>query len=169
MNYCKFLLLLWLPLALPAQRHMVEFLHRQSRLVLHEGYGELQLAFRIASGYHIQADSAQMTEEFLIPTSLSIAPDASLTLCQVNFPPASAMHLDGKMTIQVWGGTLLVGLELEAVPELASGTYPLRGQLHYQACDKRKCFFPRELDFEVPVSYHPQTDRQSKRWAASHR
>ena len=70
------------------------------------------------------------------------------------FPSPDDLYLDDDTNpLYIFENELEVKVSILPSIMAESGSYNLRGQLLYQACTDNKCFFPRELDFEVPLQF----------------
>ncbi len=151
MNCFKLLLLFLLisPAAL-GQSTFVSFLPEKSIWQRCGNTVDLELYFEIATGYHIQGH--EPNNDNFIPTTLILDPLLSETICQIDFPTPKELLLDQTGSVKVYSEILTINLQLE-VPSTQTWlrSSGLKGELHYQACDARKCFFPRTLDFEIPT------------------
>ena len=151
MNYFSFWFILLFPVTVWSQTHFVSFLPEQSKLAVSGIEAELLLVFRVESGYHIQADLDQVEDINLIPAELTLGTTEGLTICQVTYPRSKRLWLDGTERIQVFDKVFTIRGEAEVAGEVPLGKYRVAGALYYQACDARKCFFPRTLEFDLEM------------------
>jgi hypothetical protein len=113
----------------------------------------VELAFRVAPGYHINSNKPR--NELLIPTVLKLDPPTDLLVGKVAYPQGheiSFAWLPGEK-LNVYTGDFEVSGIVSASRTMPVGTYKVRGQLRYQACDARQCYKPKQLplDFNVRV------------------
>lgn len=152
-------LILVLTLALPLlnvvdqnQTQLVSFNPNESELIVGSKYSKVQLVFEIESPYYIQVDQAQVANEDLIPSKISLAPSQGLSVCRIHFPkPQTSKTFGANERISVFDNKFTVEVELEAVNGILSGVFPLKGELYYQASDERQCFLPKTMIFETQV------------------
>lgn len=109
----------------------------------------IELELKVTEGYHIQ--SANPDDPYLVATSLQLDFPESWRLIGIEFPPAKAFQLSGsEEALQVYSGKVPVMLRVDT-----NGNFPenemLSATLEYQACDANKCYYPRQLDFEIPL------------------
>ena len=144
MKYFKVWIIMLLPVSLLGQAAFVSFLP-VSQWEQKGAFFEVSLYFEVEQGYHIQADAAQIQNEYLIPSAVLIDASESFSICEIHFPQAHIMLLGGTDSIRVWDGRF----EIRLMVEFKENSFPegLSGKLTYQACDDKKCFFPRELAF----------------------
>ena len=103
----------------------------------------------IQSGYHINAN--KVTDEDLIPTTISVEAD-NFKLGKVSWPAAHQYKFSFSETeLDVYEGSINIGLNLKAKKDLKPGKYEISGQVHYQACNDRACFAPKDAPFSVTV------------------
>ena len=107
------------------------------------------LKFRIDEGIHIQ--SHKMINQNFIPTTLHLQASAGMECGDIIFPATHAFRLLGSdESVEVFSNEMIVKVRLKSVG--TEKNYRIRGSLYYQACTEMKCFFPRTLDFDLPVS-----------------
>ena len=110
----------------------------------------LTLSFLVKEGFHIQAN--QVKDENLIPTALYLSGPDQLLIGEPVYPAAAEFHMRGaEESLLVFGDELKITIPIQ-INEPAKKTYFLNGKLHYQACDDRKCFFPRDLPFVIKIN-----------------
>jgi DsbC/DsbD-like thiol-disulfide interchange protein len=111
-----------------------------------------ELRFRVNPGYHV--NSNKPSAEFLIPTEVSMQPAKELTIGKVNYPAGQDLTLpfDPKAKLSVYSGDVAFNIPILAAKTTKPGTYVLRGELKYQACNDTSCFPPREAPIEISVT-----------------
>jgi Disulphide bond corrector protein DsbC len=108
---------------------------------------DIELRFRVESGYHINSHTPK--DELLLPTVLKLDSGA-VHIANEQYPPGSHFRLqvgDGE-DLDVYQGEFRVALRVEA----PKGDTTLSGSLRYQACDNAACFPPRTLPVKVVVT-----------------
>ncbi len=111
---------------------------------------ELPLVFEIKPGYHIMADTG--LADNWVYTQLSIQSGKGYLTDAPRFPAPEDLFLqDDTQPLSIFEEEVEVKIPILPSPQAEMGTYNLQGQLLYQACTDQKCFFPRELKFEVPI------------------
>jgi hypothetical protein len=104
----------------------------------------------VKKGYHVQAN--KVNDESLVPTTLEVNDVKGIIISKKEFPPGEQFKLEGTDTfLSVYDGKFLIKLFLTSSAELKAGTYVLDAKLRYQACDSKSCFFPKIIDFSIPV------------------
>jgi hypothetical protein len=113
----------------------------------------VELDFRIGSEFHINSNKPK--SELLIPTALKLSAADPVSVIALKYPPGQDMSFpfapDEKLS--VYSGDFAIIARVKAVPSAANGTYPVTGQLRFQACDRSACYPPRSIPvkFEVTV------------------
>ncbi|MDE2944346.1 MAG: thioredoxin family protein [Gemmatimonadota bacterium] len=100
---------------------------------------ELSVRLTIEDGWH--ANSNQPTYDYLIPTTvdLELPPDWPETGA-LRYPPGAMKTFSFAPTaISVYDGEVFVRASLATPAAAASGTYPIRANVTYQACDDKMC------------------------------
>ncbi|GJM29382.1 MAG: hypothetical protein DHS20C17_20170 [Cyclobacteriaceae bacterium] len=150
MSYCSSLSLVLFVLAnSPISAQGVEFLKYISGSVASKGPNNQQLTiiFEIQEGYHIQSDDPK--SDTVIPTRISFDVPPEIEPGAPGFPEAELMYLEGsEEPLQVFSGRIEIIVPISYKSPLPQD-YQIPGRIYYQACDDKRCFYPRELEFEV--------------------
>lgn len=128
----------------------VEFLGNTEVFIKPGGHKTVTLTFLINEKYHIQG--AFIDNEYLIPTRLTFTSKEEIVIGSVQFPaPHKFWMASVDEPLEVFSNKLEIKVPLEVSKSSKRGVYPMKGSLYYQACDSVKCYYPRNLDFEVKV------------------
>lgn len=105
------------------------------------------LFFDIADGYYIQSNKVE--NENMIPTSIEFDSHTNTQIVGYDFilitDKAQKSH-------DISPGAIKKSFEVEVKLKKASNQNKrLAGKLSYQTCDGKKCYFPRELQFDVSL------------------
>jgi len=121
------------------------------KLVIKAGKHEkIRVDVKIKDGFHIQANKLQ--NEFLIPTTLKIVAHNNLKTGKQFFPPVKRFRLQGTSdSLDVFDGSFEISIPVKASKNIKEGNYNLQAEFRYQACDERICFFPKTIEFSIPV------------------
>jgi methionine-rich copper-binding protein CopC len=105
------------------------------------------LHFRIAPGLHVNSHTP--SEDYLIPTTLSIPATAGVRLDAANYPNGTEITLpiDPKTKLSVYTGDFVIDVRVTAEP----GNHMVQGKLHYQACDRNECMPPKTITVPIDV------------------
>ncbi len=109
---------------------------------------EVPLHFSIPEGFHINSHTPRQPE--LIATRLATVAQGGITVRAVDFPPGEdyAFAFDPKTKLSVYSGEFTITAHLRTTP----GEHVLNAVLHYQACDNRTCYPPRDLPVSVKLT-----------------
>lgn len=112
--------------------------------------GSIPIEFKIKPGYHIIADHG--SDRSLLYTKLFVqgvngvqAGEARYASVQ-EFVPLGIHDKAG-----IFKDTLEISVPVNIAEDARSGIHLIRGSLYYQACDATKCYFPRELTFQLAI------------------
>jgi thiol:disulfide interchange protein DsbD len=106
----------------------------------------LALEILIKEPYHINA--AEITEEYMIPTTVNLAGPEGVNFEKLEFPEAVVKTLSFSETpLSVYEGKVRI-FSTVTLPESFDGREVIVvGVVGYQACDDRSCLPPAELEF----------------------
>ncbi len=109
----------------------------------------LTLKFKVADGYHIQANPASTPQ--LIPTTLTLPAANNLDVGAPIYPAGKPYKLQGSSSeISTYDGIVTIKVPLRTPAKTVGNSFPWKGKLRYQACNEKTCFFPKNLAFEIP-------------------
>lgn len=105
------------------------------------------LHFRIAQGLHINSHTP--SDDYLIPTSFSIADGTGVKLEAASYPAGTtiALPLDPKTKLSVYTGDFIIQARIVSTP----GNHMVEGKLRYQACDQSQCMPPKTITVAFDV------------------
>ncbi len=110
---------------------------------------EIKVFISVKKGYHIQAN--QVTDEFIIPTTMEIETQEIIVTEKQIFPPSRKFKLPGASDpLLVYEGDFVITIPIK-VHEVKNGRYDLPAKLSYQACDERMCYAPKTIVFSVGI------------------
>ena len=146
--------LLALPLAgqkLSHPREQVTVLPVAPVTVHGKSAGTLVIEFRVLPGYHI--NSNKPTSELLIPTTVKFNAPQQLQLGNAVYPAGRefALPIAPEEKLNVYADEVEVTVPISARAGSAPGSYSLKGELTYQACNDNSCFPPRTVPLEATV------------------
>jgi hypothetical protein len=117
------------------------------------GTATLDLDFRVGEGFHINSNKPK--SELLVPTSLKLIPAQQVAVTEIKYPAGKdeTFPFAPKEPLNVYSGDFSVTAVLKAAPGTPPGTYPVSGELKYQACDRSACYPPKStaIQFQVAV------------------
>ncbi len=113
----------------------------------------------VQEGFHINAN--KISDEDLIPTTIKVE-SADFKLSKTSWPASEKYKFSFSETeLEVYAGTVNIGLTLKANKNLKPGKYDISGAVNYQACNDRACFPPKDAEFSVTVTIKEDTAKTS--------
>jgi len=115
------------------------------------GSANLELDFRIGPEFHINSNKPRA--DYLIPTVLKLNPPEPVTVADVKYPAGEDMTFafSPNEKLSVYSGDFSINTVLKAPASAAAGTYPVTGELRFQACDRSACYPPRSIPVQFQV------------------
>jgi thioredoxin:protein disulfide reductase len=110
---------------------------------------EVAIVADIQSGYHM--NSNKPSEEYLIPTTVTLAPPTNFRLINTIYPDGKLMGFTfSKDKLSVYSGSVTVRVKLAVDSSAAPGDATLPFLLKFQACNDTACLPPAKI--QVPVT-----------------
>ena len=103
---------------------------------------DVTVELKIAQGWHINANPPG--QEGLIPTTVSVSPDALVEIVSVNYPKGESVHFDfSDESLAVYTGDITIRMKLKPKSEVSrEEAFPVNIELRYQACNDNQCLPP---------------------------
>ena len=119
---------------------------------------DVKVRLELAEGWHINANPSSW--DLLIPTTVSIRPDASVEILSVTYPEGTPFHADWRETpIAVYEGDVTIKMKLKLKPgETIEKAFPLKIDVRYQACDAHRCLPPSTATIPLWVNIHEKSN-----------
>ena len=116
------------------------------------GSTNLPLDFRIGIDFHINSNKPKA--DYLIPTVLKLNPSEPVAVADVKYPAGEDMSFafSPNEKLSVYSGDFTITTSLKAPATAAAGTYPVKGELRFQACDRSACYPPRSIPVQFQVT-----------------
>lgn len=115
------------------------------------GTKNINFDFRIGSEFHINSHTPK--SPLLIPTVLKLGGSEQVTVADVKYPAGQDVTFpfspDEKLS--VYSGDFTIDALLKAPSGITPGTYPVKGELRFQACDHSACYPPRTIPVQFQV------------------
>ena len=110
--------------------------------IAHQRPFEIEVQLEIDDGWHINANPA--SDDFLIPTTLSVSPDAAVEVISASYPKGKPLNFSyNDQPVSVYEGVLTIHMRLQMKPGVSRGeAFPVNLNLEYQACDNQRCLPP---------------------------
>jgi hypothetical protein len=123
---------------------------------------EIDLQFRVASGYHI--NSNQPKQEYLKKTELKLDPPTDIAVEKITYPTGTdkTFPFAPDEALNVYTGDFGVNVVVRPLKTVLPAKYAFHGFLKYQACDNAACYPPKQLpvSFEVKVLKAPSEHKK---------
>ena len=111
---------------------------------------QLTVRAKIKKGFHVQANPA--ADEFLIATTLTIQADENIAPGKPGYPPGIPYRLEGSTEdLLTYEDEMTIVLPVKVLEAASPGTANITGELRFQACDDKRCFYPRSIPVIIPV------------------
>jgi hypothetical protein len=105
---------------------------------------------RIAPGFHL--NDHKPTLDYLIATEWKLESNKQVSVDKIVYPKGELKRFAfSDMQLSVYQGTLAVGALLKVSRTTRPGTYALRGQFRYQACNDHACLPPTNVPLALVV------------------
>jgi len=113
---------------------------------------DLVLDFRIGTDFHINSNKPRA--DYLIPTVLRLSPPEPVAVAEVKYPAGEDMTFpfSPNEKLSVYSGDFSISTVLKAPASATAGTYPVKGELRFQACDRSACYPPRSIPVQFQVT-----------------
>ena len=113
---------------------------------------DVPMDFRIGSEYHINSHTPR--SPLLIPTVLKLNPPQQVTVGDVKYPAGrdETFPFSPDEKLNVYSGDFSIDAQLKVPANTPPGTYPVKGELRFKACDKSACYPPRSLPVQFQVT-----------------
>ena len=134
----------------PIAGHLVQ-LKRKPAIFVKPGKTKiLYLKFQVANSFHILAN--QGNEDQFLATQLKMKSSSNITTTQTKFPTPKPFPIEGvDEPMKVFDNLFEVKIQFKVAKDISKGEHTIEGNLFYQACNSKKCFFPKELTFKVTI------------------
>lgn len=104
----------------------------------------------IRKGFHVQSNPAG--NEFLVPLQLQLEHADGIKCGSPDYPEGRPYRLEGtEEDLMTYTGTISVKVNMKAAASASNGGRLIKGDLNYQACDARNCFFPTSTPVEITL------------------
>lgn len=108
----------------------------------------VSLNVTLPADVHVQSDKPR--DPALIPTVLTIAPPAGVTVTEIVYPKPIDLAQEGqKEPLAVFGSSFTITARLTLAKDVAVGDLIVPARLRYQACDARACYPPARAEAEI--------------------
>ncbi len=116
----------------------------------------ISIDIHIREPYHI--NSNKPLDEFLIPTTVQLQPQAGMAFGKIGFPAATVKQLEiSESPMAIYEGTIHIKTSVGVAADFQGKEVILDGVIGYQACDNRKCLAPAKATFRRIVLMSAET------------
>jgi thioredoxin:protein disulfide reductase len=113
----------------------------------------LALQVSLPQGFHVQSNKPR--DPLLIPTELTVAPPAGVSVAEVVFPtPVDLKQAGADQPLAVFEQRFSIGVRVAVAPTV-TGELVVPARLRYQACDDKMCFAPTNLTTQWTLKIVP--------------
>jgi len=148
MHCCSLFLFVALSLFGNQQKQFVNFNDSEAMVKEEKNVLLVTLPFTIETGYHIQAESEVLNN--LIATEISFEESEFYEIVSYDFSLTNYETIVlNEFSHRVLSDNVEVTVSLIFNEFSSRNGIALKGELYYQACDDKRCFFPRNLEFQV--------------------
>ena len=121
--------------------------------IAHGRAGIVTLKFHVNTGFHINSHTP--LSDLLLPTVLKLKAPADIGINSIEYPDGELVSFpfspDEKLSL--YTGDFLVKAKVRAMSPGLTGTYRVKGELKYQACNNRQCFPPKTAPVYFDVHF----------------
>jgi hypothetical protein len=111
----------------------------------------VELHFHVGTGFHVNSNTP--TEEFLIPTALTLEAPTDIVIGRVTYPAGelASFPFAPEQKLSVYTREFTVWVSVRPLASILPNRYAIHGTLKYQACDNAACYPPKRLPVEFNV------------------
>lgn len=147
MNFYSLIVFCFVTLLGIQDKHFVDFKADEVKISIVQKHLTVILPFQIIEPYHIQSEKVE--DNNFIPTEIHFDEPDGFEIVDYQFSKVQRHNLVlDELKCEVLSGNLEVTVQLEKKSN-ANKSLDLKGYLYYQACDDMRCFYPRNLKFEI--------------------
>lgn len=151
MNYYSIILFCFVSLFVFQNKHFVDFKDDEVKISSKGEYLTVVLPFEILENFHIQSEKIENNN--FIPTEIHFDEPNGYNILGYEFSKVKRDQLVlDQLKCEVLSGQLEVTVHLEKTTK-ANKSPDFMGYLYYQACDDMRCFYPRNLPFNVKLTH----------------
>ncbi len=123
----------------------------------------LTIRIAVAPPFHINAEVP--SEDYLVGTAVTFAPQTGVTFGKIVFPQAETRRLSfSQNPLAVYSGTVNASVEVSLDKDFKGSEFVTEGTVSYQACNDQSCLPPEEAAFS---STFPVTGPDTKKTVAA--
>jgi hypothetical protein len=125
----------------------VEYLYPEQVTIPAGKPSPVEMHFRVGEGLHVNSHTP--SQDYLIPTTLSIPEASGVRLEGATYPAGSdiTLPLDPDTRLSVYTGEFAINTRIVAT----RGNHLVEAKLRFQACDKNACLPPKTITVPIDV------------------
>jgi thioredoxin:protein disulfide reductase len=104
---------------------------------------EFKLAVVLDIHPELHINAHETTEDFLIPTVVTIQPQSCLIVEEISYPDPVKRALFTDETLNVYENRAIIYINLRSTDPIPKDSINITGSLSYQGCDDQTCFQPK--------------------------
>lgn len=149
MNFYNLIAICFITLFSFQEKHFVDFKADEVKISKNQEYISITLPFEILKNYHIQSEKTEGNN--FIPTEIHFENPEGYKIIEFEFSKVDRKNLIlGDLKCEVLSNAFEVTLKLKKTT--TNKPLNIKGNLFYQACDDKSCFYPRSLQFNLKMS-----------------
>lgn len=111
---------------------------------------DVAVVLKIRPGFHVNAHEA--SEDFLIPTEVTAEVPAGLRTVAIHYPKGALRKFQfTQKPLNVYEGSVIVGINMQALADAPLGAQKIALKVRYQACTNEVCLPPVNLPASAEV------------------
>ena len=108
----------------------------------------VKVVFQVKQGLHIQSNNPE--NENVIPTKVVMEWPSGVEAFDPIFPSSEKLVLEGTdEALHVYSKEFEIKMAVSYQDDTLKGSYTVPGKITYQACDDKRCFYPRDYQFSI--------------------
>jgi len=110
---------------------------------------------QVAAGFHINDHKPSL--DYLIATEVKVDPSEQFTVKDVVYPKGTLKKFAfSDAPLSVYEGSVVVGALLQTGKAVPAGTYTLKAEFAYQACNDHACLPPASVPVTLTIKIVPR-------------
>ena len=121
--------------------------------------GSIDLAVVVRMKLHWHVNANKVNDEYLIPTSVAVAPPEGMTVRSIAYPAGVEKKLSfSDEPLLLYEDEAYIGVRLDARGSMPPGDVVVKVSVTYQPCDNEKCIAPKTETIDLPVRVSAATE-----------
>jgi thiol:disulfide interchange protein DsbD len=121
--------------------------------------GSIDLAVVLKMKLHWHVNANKVNDEYLIPTSVAIAPPEGIKVRTIAYPAGVEKKLSfSDQALRLYEDEAYIGVRLDVSPSVQPGDVVVKVSVTYQPCDNEKCIAPKTETIDVPIRVSAATE-----------